>query len=301
MKYLLSYLEVPLEFQMKKPDNCKLKNNMFLTAEPLYKTIELEFEKIIDIVKSDHRQYSPFVFEGGKKIGDNWRNDNQNLLILDIDDGLSLNEAKELFKEFKYLIATTKSHQIEKKGLKCDRFRVILPAVNVPTGKRYFEFTSALEKKYPFIDKQVNIETGAFLGYFDCEYFYNNGNIFDCKPLCDAASKLKRAVMEETSTKQTKQISYDSSVDIDVQSVKDRLTREIVADIVSSCGYEVNRKFMFKYRQDERTPSAGISPKLLIKDFGSDLSTDAIGFVMETKQMKFVEAVNYVGSFVGVA
>jgi len=39
---------------------------------------------------------------------------------------------------------------------------------------------------------------------------------------------------------------------------------------------------------------------LLIKDFGSDLSTDSIGFVQETKQMNFKEACDYVGSFVGI-
>jgi DNA primase len=56
---------------------------------------------------------------------------------------------------------------------------------------------------------------------------------------------------------------------------------------------------MFKYRQSERTPSASISQDLLIKDFGSDLSTDVIGFVMESRGVNFIDAVNYIKDFIG--
>ena len=44
----------------------------------------------------------------------------------------SIDKAKEIFKGFKYFICTTKSHQKEKKGLVCDRFRIILPIINFP-------------------------------------------------------------------------------------------------------------------------------------------------------------------------
>ena len=306
MKYLISYLEVPIEYQLENWENSKLKDNMWLTSKPLYKTIEIEFTQLHDLIKSDYRQYSPFEFAGGRKKSENWNNDNQNLLVLDIDDGLTITEAKEMFKEYKYLIATTKSHQVEKKGLKCDRFRVILTSSDIPKGDEYFEFTKILEKKYPFIDTQVNTKTGAFLGSAECEYWYNDGKEFNCKELIDIQRKIDKATFKQTQAnpskpKQTKsrpQATYSN--EIDTQQIKSRLTREIVADIVSSCGFEVNRKFMFKYRPDERTPSASISPDLLIKDFGSDLSTDSIGFVQETKQMNFKEACDYVGSFVGI-
>jgi len=303
MKCNISYLEVPLAYQLKKWDDSKLKENMFLTADPLYKSIEIEFEKLIDIIKSDYRQYSPFEFAGKTKKSDNWRNDNQNIIILDIDDGLSIAEAKEMFKNYTYLIATTKSHQQMKKGIKCDRFRVIMPAVKVPVGDEYFEFTRALEKKYPFIDEQVNTKTGAFLGYAECEYWYNYGESFDCGALLGAYRRAQRAIIKEPVQSKTKERNTPTPTtyeEIDIQAIKSRLTREIVADIVRSCGYEVNRKFMFKYRQDERTPSASISPRLLIKDFGGDLSTDVIGFLMEAKGMRFKDAVNTVGEYVGV-
>lgn len=47
-------------------------------------------------------------------------------IILDVDDGMTLEEGIELFGSYKSLIVTTKSHQIEKNGVIADRFRVIL-------------------------------------------------------------------------------------------------------------------------------------------------------------------------------
>jgi len=300
MKYLLSYLEVPQDYQLKNWDSGKLKDNMWMTAKPLYKTIKLEFKSLINIVKSDYRQYSSFEFKDGLKQSDNWSNDNQDLIILDIDDGLTLNEAKGIFSDFTYLMATTKAHQVGKKGLQCDRFRIIMPSSDIPKGDDYFNFMRMMEKKYPFIDEQVNTKTGAFLGFAGCEYWFNDGYDFNCGSIVKMMNRLNKSKLQETKIPQKKpMINYQSSEDIDVLSIKSRLTREVVADIVSSCGFDINRKFMFKYRADERTPSASISPDLLIKDFGSDLSTDAIGFVMETKQMTFIEATNYVEQFTG--
>ena len=289
----ISYLEVPMSHGF-----LKLKDAMFLTAEPLYKSKVIDFKNIIDIVKSDYRQYSPFVFKDGKKISENWDNSNQNLVILDIDDGLSLNEAKTIFMEYNYLIATTKSHQVDKKGLKCDRFRVIIPSNNIPIGDDYFKFTEMLEKKYPFIDRQVNTKTGAFLGFFECDYFYNDGKLFDCSPLIEAHNRLKKSIVNEE-IKPTVQ-KYEHKEPLPIEEIKSRLTRELIADIISDCGFDVNRKFMFKYRQDERTPSASISPDFLIKDFGSDLSTDIIGFIQEVKRVDFKSAVMEVSKYVNV-
>jgi hypothetical protein len=39
----ISYLEVPTEFQENKWEGSKLKDNMFFSAEPLYKNINIPF------------------------------------------------------------------------------------------------------------------------------------------------------------------------------------------------------------------------------------------------------------------
>ncbi len=285
----ISFLNIPLN-----EDMTPLKDKMYLTAEPLYKNIELEFNQLHRMVSSDFRQYSPFKFIGRKKTSENWNNSDQNLIILDIDDGLSITEAKELFKEYKYLMATTKSHHKEKKGVVCDRFRVILESNNVPIGDDYFIMTDFLEIKYPFIDKQVNTKTGAFLGYADCEYWYNDGKLFDCQSALRDGKRIKMAKTQEVRPQ------HEPRYDLPIEQIKLSLDQETVSQIVESCGYHVNRNFKFKFREDERTPSASISKEGYIKDFGSDLGTDAIGFVQEVKQLDFKSAVEYVGGFVNV-
>ena len=69
-------------------------------------------------------EYSATYFRGGK------RNNESAIavgaIILDFDDGTLLDKAIDMFKDTKSLIVTTKSHQVDKKGLVTDRFRVIL-------------------------------------------------------------------------------------------------------------------------------------------------------------------------------
>lgn len=275
-----------------------LKENMWITAKPLYQIKTIPFNKLHRLTSSDYRQYSQFTFNDGKKNSENWNNDNQNILILDIDDGLTISEARKRFKRYKYFLCTTKSHQIEKKGLKCDRFRIILSAKNIPCGESYFEYMRNLEKLYPFIDKQVNVKTGAFLGCSNATYFYNDGVEFDfniLKPFTLAKIEVKASQSNFNNP-----TSYENNLPL--EDIKNRLTRDTVADVVQSLGYEINSKYMFKYRTEERSPSTSIKQGLnpLIKDFGSDLETDCIGFVQEVKQCDFKTAVEYVGSFTNV-
>ena len=70
-------------------------------------------------------EYSASVFREGKR--NNTLAHGATLLIFDFDDGTTLKEGINLFKEYKALIVTTKSHLKEKKGLVAERFRVILP------------------------------------------------------------------------------------------------------------------------------------------------------------------------------
>lgn len=68
--------------------------------------------------------WSPSLFR------DNYRNNKNFLrahcLALDIDQGLTLKQAYKIFKEFKHIIAPSRSHQKLKNGVVCDRFRIIL-------------------------------------------------------------------------------------------------------------------------------------------------------------------------------
>lgn len=279
----ISYLEVPTE-----KGNIKLKDAMYITAQALYKSIKIDFKKLHKIVKSDYRQYTPFIFNNGKKISENWNNTNQDILILDIDDGLSIVEAKEKFEKYAYLLCTTKSHQKEKKGTICDRFRLILKAKNIPTGDKYFDRIRNLEKLYPFIDAQVNTKTGAFLGFGGCEYWYNEGKEFDFEVL--NIQKIQRSVVVQPKR------NYEND-NLDIKAVKEKLNNEIIRDILNANGFEVDRNFKLKLRS-ERTPSTSISMNGLIKDFGSDFSGDVFEVLMQFRNKTFPEAVEIVKNYV---
>jgi len=69
-------------------------------------------------------EYSASKFHNGKRT--NKMAIGASAIILDIDDGVSLKKGIELFSSCKSLIVTTKSHQVDKKGLVADRYRVIL-------------------------------------------------------------------------------------------------------------------------------------------------------------------------------
>jgi hypothetical protein len=69
--------------------------------------------------------WSPCQWFGGHRLAANFGR--ANLFALDFDSGeLSLAQACRIFSDCTHIIGTTKSHQLEKGGVTCDRFRVIL-------------------------------------------------------------------------------------------------------------------------------------------------------------------------------
>lgn len=82
------------------------------------------FEVLHEVVCSPEFKYSAGTFKKGYRNKDNYE-EKQNLIIIDIDDGMKMETAKMMFSNYKCMIATTKSHQKDKNGLTCDRFRII--------------------------------------------------------------------------------------------------------------------------------------------------------------------------------
>jgi len=108
------------------------------------------FEKLAPIITKSN--YSLGVFKDSTRNLDSFQS--AEAIGLDFDAGMSLDEAKEAFKDFNHIIATTKSHQIEKKGLVADRFRVILQLDSPITDRETFEATwFDLASKFPACDK----------------------------------------------------------------------------------------------------------------------------------------------------
>jgi hypothetical protein len=239
-------------------------------------------------------QYSCYAWNNGVKKSKQFDNSKQDCIILDIDDGLSISDIQGMFSRYKYLLATTKSHQQEKKGITCDRFRLILPAINIPRDTNVYFRT--LEVMFYFNDKQTLTKTGAFLGYDKAIYIYNDGDIIDLhKGSLIAEEQLKMERVE----KKAKEIDSDL-LDVrsgsSIQDIKKELNQEIVLDIVESLGYDVcfNK---FKLREEERTHSAKVYQDGFIKDYGGDFVGDIFDLLHIYHGMNFRDSIQYIRRF----
>ena len=87
-----------------------------------HKTEEVDLSGLQKVVTKNI--WSHILYHDNKRLEKHFQS--TNMLVLDVDEGLSLSEAVKLFAEYKHIIFTTKSHQKEKNGVVADRFRVVL-------------------------------------------------------------------------------------------------------------------------------------------------------------------------------
>lgn len=117
----------------------------------------------------------------------------QNLFIIDIDNDLTLEDAKNLFSGMTYLIATTRTHQKEKKGVICDRFRIILPTMSTfhLSPKIYSEMYMNVINSLGIgeADTQCRNASRWYYGNPDGEYWYNEGELLDIRTFIPDSSE----------------------------------------------------------------------------------------------------------------
>jgi len=77
--------------------------------------------------------------------------------------------------------------------------------------------------------------------------------------------------------------------------IKQSLDRDKVKALLEALGYEINRDYKFKIRQ-ERTPSASIRKDGYIKDFGSGWGGDIVAFIHEHHHTPLKEATLWVAN-----
>ena len=145
-------------------------------------------EEMDRVVRDIDCSYSPCHYNNGYRLDDNATVGTMNSLMLDFDDGLSIEEAKALFSEYDGLIATTKSHQKDKNGIICDRFRVIIPTDTPVTlnATEYKDLMVQIMNVYEEADKACKNISRFYFGYegsevirlqgdklFNWKYYYN--------------------------------------------------------------------------------------------------------------------------------
>lgn len=72
--------------------------------------------------------WSPIVWKNGERKSENFIF--SDYCALDFDDGISIDEAVGIFKDYRCIIATTQNHRKIKKDIYADRFRVVVPWVS---------------------------------------------------------------------------------------------------------------------------------------------------------------------------
>lgn len=93
--------------------------------------------------------WSPCIWRDGVRRQDHFLR--ADWCVLDFDDGeMSLREACDTFCDMVHIIGTTKSHQKEKGGPPCDRFRVLLKWERPVTDLRDYRFNmKKILSRYP--------------------------------------------------------------------------------------------------------------------------------------------------------
>jgi len=269
-----------------------LKDNMWITAEPRYKNTDIEFSSLYRMVSSDKRQYSPYCYTASKKCSEQWNNDKQNVLIFDIDDGMTMEEATKVFSKYTYLLTTTKKHRTENYG---DRFRIVLPAKNIPRGELYFKMLEIMAEQIP-MDIQVNSRTGAFLGNKKAINIYNDGLVYDCIPAVEMAENRLFQELKLKKQKDNDRIEANTNYS-DIKSTKERVDFEVTKDVLTDLGYEF-RGNKFRLREEDRTPSAMVYSNGYIIDYGGDFKGDIFDVLYQYHDMNFKKSLNFVNSYI---
>ena len=101
-----------------------------------------------------------------------------NMVVVDIDGTSTINTVQELFKDYKYILYTTKRHGENGK----DRFRLIFP-LNYElklNQEDYKEFMNNVFKWLPFeTDECSNQPSKKWLANSKAQYFINDGELLD--------------------------------------------------------------------------------------------------------------------------
>ncbi len=127
-------------------------------------TIDQEFTgSLAEIAnKICSQNWSPSIYRNKSRKKENFRR--TELLALDVDEGCSLERAKDLFKDYSHVIATTKSHRKTKasSAVSCDRFRVLITLSKPVTSEAEYNFVwGNAYKMWPFVDRAAK-DTARF-------------------------------------------------------------------------------------------------------------------------------------------
>ena len=152
-----------------------------------FKEYRIPFDMVAEMVQTAG-QYSAASFRDEYRHSEHAIPGSE-LIILDYDDGVKLVDAVDMFRQYIGIVATTRSHQKEKHGVVCDRFRVILPTLK-PVKLEAVEFSKMMKEVIHNYgtDKACSDMSRMYYGYPEAEVFFLEGcQLFDWEPFYQSA------------------------------------------------------------------------------------------------------------------
>ena len=123
--------------------------------------------------------WSPCIWRGGARKQENF--ERADWCVLDFDSGeMSLDEACNTFCDMFHIIGTTRSHQKEKGGVKCDRYRVALLFEKPIFSLRDYRYTMwKMTRRYP-IDRSARDGARFFFPCTEIVQASSDGYVEEC-------------------------------------------------------------------------------------------------------------------------
>jgi len=135
-------------------------------------------------------------------LKDRYRLDNNfeglvDVLIIDVDDTCNIEQALLIFKKYKFYLITSKSHQIDKGGVVCDRFRLFFELAETQNDRVLLEYIySSFIDIYPFIDTSCrNVSRFFYSSPADAKVIFNEGKKYSSRMI---AMGVEEEVVEKT-------------------------------------------------------------------------------------------------------
>ena len=150
-----------------------------------YQNETAPWDKLHKLTQANGMHWVNHHLSGGYRNEDN-ANPGFNMVVVDVDGGVSMQTAQMLLKNYKFLMYTTKRHTDEE-----HRFRIIFPT-NYKLeldAKDFKEFMSNIFEWLPFeADTGTGQRARKWLSH-DGQYVYNDGELLDVLPFIPKTSK----------------------------------------------------------------------------------------------------------------
>ncbi len=210
---------------------------------------EVEFEDLEDMTTSGCA-YCACKLKDEYRLDDNF-DGNVDVLVIDIDKVCTLEQAKELFKKYEFYLITTKSHQREKNGEVCDRFRLFFKLDKTIHIREHIEnIYSQFIDKFTFIDTSCrNVSRYFYASPSDAIVYHNQGKKYSTNIIIETEVEI---------AEQEKPVQYNNPDDIFIYNEITEDWRNSYGDVLEGGNGELDNeahlKGIQKYLDEEYTP-----------------------------------------------